>query len=75
MKMKTELRLSDHQVLPGAKVVELWHDGLFIGQVVGADGPGVRIVSKYLTNNSEDIVIVVEPIPVLEVKLRHPRRG
>jgi hypothetical protein len=30
-----------------ASVIELWHDGLFIGQVTGADGPGVRIISKY----------------------------
>jgi hypothetical protein len=70
MKMKTELRLADHSVLPGTKVFELWYGGVFIGQVVGADGPGVRVISKYLTNSLEDIVISVEPIPVLEVKLR-----
>jgi len=45
--MKTELRLSAHTVLAGEAVIELWHNGVFIGTVVGADGPGVRVVSKY----------------------------
>ena len=45
--MKTILRLAPHSVLPGANVVELWHDGRLIGTVAGADGPGVRIISKY----------------------------
>ena len=45
--MKTELLIKDHDVLPGAKVVELWYDGKLIGCVYGADGPGVRVVSKH----------------------------
>lgn len=45
--MKSELRLANHSVLPGAKVVEIWYAGEFIGQVVGADGPGVRIITKH----------------------------
>ncbi len=45
--MKTELRLAPHSVIPGAKIIELWYAGQFIGQVVGADGPGVRVLSKH----------------------------
>lgn len=51
--MKATLKLADHSVLPGEKVIEIWwkdQSGLerMIGIVTGADGPGVRIVSKYL---------------------------
>jgi hypothetical protein len=28
-------------------ICEIWHKGQFIGQVVGADGPGVRILAKH----------------------------
>jgi hypothetical protein len=45
--VKTELRAEPHAVLPGAVTVELWHDGRFIGTVVGADGPGVRVITKH----------------------------
>jgi hypothetical protein len=45
--MPSELRLSDHMVRPGQKVIEIWFDGKFIGQVTAADGPGVRIISKH----------------------------
>ncbi len=52
--MKTELRLAAHSVIPGQQVVEIWHDGQFIGQVTGADGPGVRIISKHPLMSSHD---------------------
>lgn len=45
--MKTEIRAVPHSTTPGATVLELWYDGLFVGAVYGADGPGVRIISKY----------------------------
>ncbi|HWY85749.1 MAG TPA: hypothetical protein VNX28_03440 [Gemmataceae bacterium] len=45
--MKTELRLAPHSVLPVQNIIELWHNGQFIGQVTGADGPGCWIVSKH----------------------------
>lgn len=45
--MKTELRIAEHSVIHGANVVEVWHDGEFIGQVVGADVPGVRVITKH----------------------------
>lgn len=45
--MKAELRLADHTGVPGAKVIEIWYGDEFVGQVVGADGPGVRVISKH----------------------------
>lgn len=45
--MKTEIRLAEHSELAGAAVIELWYDGRLIGAVYGADGPGVRVISKH----------------------------
>jgi hypothetical protein len=45
--MKTEIRVKPHAVVPGVNVLELWHDGRFIGTVTGADGPGVRVITKH----------------------------
>jgi hypothetical protein len=67
--MKTQLRLVPHLVLPDTQVVELWHDGTLIGTVVGADGPGVRIISKYLRNSGDAIRISLGDPPALEVAL------
>ena len=61
--MKTQLQLAPHSTISNADVVELWHDGKLIGTVTGADGPGVRIESKYA-------VQVVNAAPmVTEVRL------
>lgn len=45
--MKTHLRLEPHSRLPGEVVVELWWGSEFVGTVVGADHPGVRVISKF----------------------------
>jgi hypothetical protein len=45
--VKAELRLHAHTVLPDTNVVEVWFAGSLIATVTGADGPGVRIISKY----------------------------
>jgi hypothetical protein len=45
--MKTELRLCPHSVLRGEKIIEIWYADNFIGTVTGADGPGIRVVSKH----------------------------
>lgn len=69
--MKSELRLSKHEIIEGAMVVEIWHDGQFIGQVVGADGPGVRVITKHMMQ-----VATVGPetsIKTLEVKILQRR--
>jgi hypothetical protein len=45
--MKTELRLAAHLQTPGANVIEIWYGDRLIATVTGADGPGVRIISKH----------------------------
>jgi len=45
--MKTELRPTASLVSQEAIVLEIWYNGHFIGTVVGADGPGVKVISKY----------------------------
>ncbi len=45
--MRTELRAVPHSIVPGATIFEVWHDGQFIATVTGADGPGVRVISKH----------------------------
>lgn len=45
--MKSELRLQPHSELRREQVIEIWHNGEFIGAVYGADGPGIRIVTKH----------------------------
>lgn len=44
---KSELRPRPHHLLPGVTVVEVWWRGRFIAEVTGADGPGVRVISKH----------------------------
>lgn len=66
----TELRMEPHSIRPGEFVFELWHAGRLIGTVTGReDGPGVRIISKFLTNSGEAIHIDAVFPPVLHVKL------
>jgi hypothetical protein len=77
--VKTELRHRPHDILPGESVVELWYDGVFIGQVTGMDGPGVRVFSKFGLECKTDLVVFetdsirVEPtdapIPFLEIRI------
>ena len=50
--MKTELRFARHSVLLDQFVIELWYDDCFIGEITGADGPGIRIISKYAVRAS-----------------------
>lgn len=45
--MKSEIIVKPHSVLPNAQVIEVWWNGRFIATVAGADGPGVRIISKH----------------------------
>lgn len=65
--LKTELKLVPHIVLPGKQVIELWHAGKFIGQICGAAGRGVRIISNHPMSvvpmrglGSTEIVNIVE---------------
>jgi hypothetical protein len=65
--MKTELRLAAHLIVPGAVVVEVWYAGALIATVAGADGPGVRIISKHgfapVRVYAPDVCEIKIPIP------------
>jgi len=61
--MKTQLRLAPHSQLRGENVIEVWYDGEFIAEVVGADAPGVRVISKY-----KKTAVPFEPL-ILEVRI------
>lgn len=75
--MKTELRLAKHSVLPGHNVIEIWWMDRLIGQVTGADGPGVRILSKHTLKASivsaertapdASIAVWTSPVSIIEV--------
>jgi hypothetical protein len=45
--MKTELRAVPHAIVTGPAFFEVWHEGQFIATITGADGPGVRVISKH----------------------------
>lgn len=66
--MKTELRARPHDVILGAVVFEVWYGGQFIAVVTGADGPGVRIVSKYVADNAKSDIanITTGSLEILE---------
>jgi hypothetical protein len=44
---KSELKLEPHSILLDTQIIEVFHEGNLIATVYGADGPGVRVVSKY----------------------------
>jgi hypothetical protein len=45
--VKSKLKLVDHRIVPGEKVVEVWDADEFIASVVGADTRGLRVISKH----------------------------
>ena len=45
--MKSELRVDAHSITDGALVVEVWYANELLATVYGADGPGVRVISKH----------------------------
>jgi hypothetical protein len=62
-----------HEFIDGAPSIrcfaslalEVWHDGQFIATVTGADGPGVRVISKHAVK-----VVLVDGAPnVAEVRI------
>ena len=65
--IRSELRLAPHQVRAGDQVVEIWYDGEFIGQLTGLEGPGVRLISKYLGAGQPTIRQVGD---VIELRMR-----
>ena len=65
--MKAILREAPHSVFPSQTVIEVWYNGEFIATITGADGPGVRIISKHKLVYDE-----VGNVPtILEVQVAH----
>lgn len=59
--MKTELRLRPHALIEGANVVEIWHDGQFIGEITGSDHrPGIRVLSKWEKTAAQSDFLIME---------------
>lgn len=44
---KSKLELKPHILISGQNTVEVWHENTLVATVTGADGPGVRVISKY----------------------------
>lgn len=44
--MKAKLNLTPHLVLENERTIEIWYEDHLVCTVTGADGPGVRIVSR-----------------------------
>lgn len=65
---KSQLRLKPHNYLPGEQLIEIWWDGKFIGTVTGADGPGIRVISKYQMRTETPRTPPVE-INVMETRI------
>lgn len=54
--MKAELKLKPHSfgtmnAAAAPQVVEVWFGGVMVGTVYGADGPGIRFISKHQTES------------------------
>ena len=70
--MKSELRCVPHQTKAGVNVFEVWHNGQFIAQLTGADGSGVRVISKHEMAATVDNS---SPPGVVEVRIAAPAVG
>ena len=45
--MKTELKFGPHFINAGESMVEVWYGDRFIASIYGADGPGIRLISRF----------------------------
>lgn len=64
---KSEFKIVPHLLIPDTVVIEVWHNEEFIATVAGADGPGIRVITKH----PYDIIRggAGEQINVIEVKI------
>lgn len=64
---KSKLKLKPHTLIPEQDVVEVWYKNALVATVSGADGPGVRVITKH----SMDIVRggMGETVGVIEVRI------
>ena len=70
--MKTELRVKKHLVTPHELVCEVWYGGALIATVVGADGPGLTVISKHAVRASygnSEITVSASPINAMNVEI------
>jgi hypothetical protein len=44
---KSNLKIVDHKLLPDQQTIEVWYEGKLVATVYGADGPGIRVITKY----------------------------
>ena len=70
--VKAELRAVAHSIVAGQTIFEVWHNGKFIATITGADGAGVRIVSKHPLHAAA--VEVSGPPNVVEVRIELERK-
>ena len=70
--MKAQLQLERHAFCDwGDNVVEVHHDGRLLCVIYGADGPGIRIVSKHIKGPEDIAICFSEGSPgVVEVMIR-----
>ena len=54
--MKAILKPAPHTAHPG-DCVEVWFDGEMVAVIYGADGPGVRVVSKYIDETTTTVAM------------------
>ena len=75
--MKAKLRLKPHGILRGAQIIEVVWNGRLVCTVAGADGPGVRIISKYIPDTGAMSIDHPEPgVPgVTEIRFDLPPTG
>ena len=75
--MKARLELKPHSVLPGQQVVEVTWNGRLVCTVVGADGPGVRLISKYTPDTGSMVFEAPQPgVPgAIEIRFELPPVG
>lgn len=70
---KSILKLEPHRIMANHQIIEIWYEDQFIATVSGADGPGVRVFSKYsmdiVRKGLEDTVDCIEVTMDLERKL------
>lgn len=64
--MKAQLRYVQHDNLPGQATVEVLWDGKLVATVTGADGPGVRVISRF---NLQVTPLAMGPIYAVEVSV------
>jgi hypothetical protein len=70
----TEFKLVEHSSNPFSAVLEVWFNGQLIGAVYPSMGPGIRVMSKFLTpDNTQRISLLPPQVPgepgIMEVPL------